>query len=96
MLQRDGDLQVVSQVGGRGGSARRAFRSVFSKTPATGAEIALTSDGNHPTHAGAFLAAVAIYGYLSHDDIANVTWRPFDMTEATAAKLKDIAARHLH
>ena len=70
----------------------RLFEDAGESAP----EIALTSDGNHPTHAGTFLAAVAIYGYLSHDDVANVTWRPFDMTEATAAKLKDIAARHLY
>jgi len=74
----------------------RFSERLFEDAEASAPEIALTSDGNHPTHAGTFLAAVAIYGDLSHDEVANVAWRPFDMTEATAAKLKDIAARHLY
>ena len=70
----------------------RAFEDAAASAP----EVALTSDGNHPTHAGTFLAALVIYGYLSHADVANVSWRPYDMSEATATKLKDIAARHIY
>ena len=69
----------------------RAFEDAAASAP----ELALTSDGNHPTHAGSFLAALVIYGYLSHADVSNVSWRPYDMSKATATQLKDIAARYL-
>ena len=69
----------------------RAFEDAAASAP----ELALTSDGNHPTHAGSFLAALVIYGYLSHADVSNVSWRLYDMSKATATQLKDIAARYL-
>jgi hypothetical protein len=70
----------------------RAFDDAQSALP----DIALTTDGNHPSHAGTFLAALVIYGYLSQADLANISWRPFDMSRETATALKQIAARHLH
>lgn len=70
----------------------RAFDNAQSALP----DIALTTDGNHPSHAGTFLAALVIYGYLSQADLANVSWRPYDMSRETAAALKQIAAHYLH
>ncbi|MGA2043775.1 MAG: hypothetical protein ABSG83_10415 [Roseiarcus sp.] len=70
----------------------RAFDEAAEEMP----DVGLTSDGNHPSHAGTFLAALVIYGYLSHADLKDVSWRPYDMSRETAAQLKEIAGRHLH
>ena len=56
--------------------------------------LALTISGNDPTHAGSYLAALAIYRYLSGADLAKVRWRPYDVSETQAAQLKAIAARY--
>jgi hypothetical protein len=103
----DGDAAASQQYGERIEQGTRALAEptgagvidlerTFEDAAASAPDVALTSDGNHPTHAGSFLAALVIYGYLSHADVANVSWRPFDMSEATAMQLKDIAARHLY
>jgi len=70
----------------------RAFDDAQSALP----DIALTTDGNHPSHAGTFLAALVIYGYLSQAALANIPWRPYDMSPETAAALKRIAAHYRH
>jgi hypothetical protein len=79
----------------RAGAEVIDLERAFADAEALAPEIALTSDGNHPTQAGTFLAAVVIYGWLSQDDVAKVSWRPPGMSEAAAAKLKDVAARSL-
>ena len=72
------------------------LEGAFAEADASVPEVAMTEDGNHPSHAGTFLAALVIYGYLSHADLANIDWRPYDMSNATAKTLKEIAARHLN
>jgi len=71
------------------------FNSVFADAAANAPEIALLSDGNHPTPAGTYLAALTLYRFLTHDSADKVTWRPSGMSEDVERRLKDIAARHL-
>jgi len=72
------------------------LEGAFDDAQATLPDMALTTDGNHPSHAGTFLAALVVYGYLSQADLANIPWRPYDMSPETAAALKRIAARYRH
>ena len=69
---------------------QRAFEDAEDAEP----HVALTTDGNHPSHAGTYLAALVIYRFLSHDNLEHVSYRPYDMTPETAAKLKRVAMRY--
>ncbi len=53
-------------------------------------DIVLTSDGNHPTLAGSYLYALALYGDLSHADLGRVTYVPRGLDAATAVTLRRI------
>ncbi len=87
--------QVAHALAERTGAGVIDLERAFEKAADAMPDLPLTSDGNHPTHAGTYLAALVVYGCLSHADLANIPWRPFDMSEGTAAKLGAIAARHL-
>lgn len=50
--------------------------------------IPLTSDGNHPTLAGSYLFALALYADLSHADVGRVTYVPSGLDTATAITLR--------
>jgi hypothetical protein len=58
-------------------------------------EIAMTSDGNHPTLAGSYLYALLLYGDLSYGEIAKVTFVPSGLSPQTATVMKDAIARYL-
>lgn len=55
----------------------------------------LTSDGNHPTVQGSYLAALVIYAHLSGDDLARVTFVPDEMTAEEGALIREFAASSL-
>lgn len=50
--------------------------------------IRLTSDGNHPTVAGTYLYALAVYTHLSSGSIAGVTYVPDGVTHEDAKALR--------
>ena len=52
--------------------------------------IALTSDGNHPSLAGSYLFALALYADLSHADVGRVTYIPSGLDTATATTLRQV------
>jgi hypothetical protein len=54
-------------------------------------EIMLTEDGNHPTLAGSYLFALALYGDLSGHDLGAVTYVPQGLDPATVTELRDKA-----
>ena len=51
-------------------------------------DIALTEDGNHPSLAGSYLFALALYGDLSGHDVGAVTYVPAGLDPAVAVKLR--------
>lgn len=51
--------------------------------------IRLTMDGNHPTVAGSYLYALAIYANLSNGQVATVTYVPDGLEPESAKALRD-------
>ncbi|HEY5457997.1 MAG TPA: hypothetical protein VIJ81_00830 [Sphingomicrobium sp.] len=51
--------------------------------------IRLTSDGNHPTMAGSYLYALAIYANLANDRVANVAYVPDGLNPDDAKALRE-------
>jgi hypothetical protein len=51
--------------------------------------IRLTSDGNHPTMAGSYLYALAVYAQLSNGSVATVTFVPDGVSAEDAKALRD-------
>ena len=51
--------------------------------------IKLTSDGNHPTVAGSYLYALAVYAQLTNGPVAHVTYVPDGLTAEEAKSLRD-------
>lgn len=58
----------------------RVWRGVESLRP----KLALTSDGNHPSLAGSYLEALAIYRYLSGRPLPAIAYRPVGVDDADA------------
>lgn len=56
-------------------------------------QVALSDGGTNPSHAGTYLMALMIYRNLSHDDLAHVIWRPYDLALDVAETYKMIAMR---
>lgn len=51
--------------------------------------IRLTSDGNHPTIAGSYLYALAVYAHLTSGPVANVTYAPDGLKPEDAKALRE-------
>jgi hypothetical protein len=51
--------------------------------------IKLTFDGNHPTIAGSYLYALAVYAYLSNGSVAGVNYVPDGLTADDAKVLRE-------
>lgn len=51
--------------------------------------IKLTSDGNHPTVAGSYLYALAVYAHLSNEPVSGVTFVPDGLSADDAKSLRD-------
>ncbi len=60
------------------------WESVRRSSPA----IRLTSDGNHPTVAGSYLYALAIYAHLSNRPVAGAAYVPGGLSAEDAAALR--------
>ena len=54
----------------------------------TNPSIALTTDGNHPTVAGSYLYALAVYAQLTNGSVANVTFVPDGLSADDAEALR--------
>ena len=57
-------------------------------------QVSLSDGGTNPSHAGTYLMALMIYRHLSHDDLAKVTWRPYDLPPEVAEIYKRIAMKY--
>jgi lysophospholipase L1-like esterase len=53
-------------------------------------EIQLTEDGNHPSVAGSYLVALAVYASISRRSVAGATYVPAGLSEADAASIRRI------
>jgi len=51
--------------------------------------IKLTTDGNHPSVAGTYLYALAVYRQLSRASVANVSWRPDGLSPTDAKTIRE-------
>jgi len=69
------------------------LEGAFEEAKAAAPQVDLSDGGTNPSHAGTYLMALVIYRHLSHDDLAKVTWRPYDLDPATAEIFKRIAMR---
>lgn len=64
----------------------------FARAGATASEITLyRDDGIHPTPAGTYLAACVFYRVLTGRAASGLSYRPWPMRRATAARLQEIA-----
>jgi len=79
-LARRGDLREVH------------VSEIWEKVRAHHPEIRLTSDGNHPTVAGSYLLALAVYSSVSGRSVAEVTYSPPDLSTKDAAAIRRIVA----
>jgi len=58
-------------------------------------EIAMTTDGNHPTLAGSYLYALLLYSDLSKgNDVENIKFVPSGLSVQTAVVMKDVVSRY--
>jgi hypothetical protein len=79
---------LASQAGARTTDVKSVWRYVRISRP----DIKLTSDGNHPTLAGSYLYALAIYTDLSAVDPKRVKFVPEGLEADIAADLREAVA----
>jgi hypothetical protein len=90
MIQSD-HLRLSRETGARLANVGQVWQSVLNANP----PFRLETDGNHPTLHGSYLTALVIYAELSGKGIADVTYRPDDLSEADAKLLRDLATASL-
>ena len=61
----------------------------WEKVRLTNPSIKLTSDGNHPTTAGTYLYALAVYAHLTNGPVAHVTFVPDGLKSEEAKALRE-------
>jgi hypothetical protein len=83
---QDDHALLVERTNTRAINVGRIWEAVRSEHPT----IVLTEDGNHPTVAGSYLAALAIYVALSGDDVTHVTYVPEGLSASDSAVLRDM------
>lgn len=64
----------------------QAWEAALRRAP----QLQLYRDGNHPSLAGSYLAALTVYAFLSHQDVGKVTYVPRGLDESTARTLIEI------
>jgi hypothetical protein len=57
--------------------------------------FSLYHDCNHPSIHGSYLAALMFYGYLSGRDVADVTYKPSEISLEDAQELRTVVSRYL-
>lgn len=69
--------------------ARINIASLWEAVRLSHPPIKLTSDGNHPTMAGSYLYALAVYAHLSNEPVGAVTYVPEGVNLEDAKALRD-------
>ncbi|MBS1166125.1 MAG: hypothetical protein H6R00_2150 [Proteobacteria bacterium] len=69
----------------------RAWSSIESQLPT----LALTVDGNHPSLAGSYIEALAIYRYLSDRSLVVAAYRPDGMSVTDAESIASEIERRI-
>lgn len=62
--------------------------AIWERVRATMPQLALTTDGNHPTQAATYLLAVALYADLSGHDVRNISYAPEGLDATIALALR--------
>ena len=62
--------------------------AIWEQVRATMPQLALTTDGNHPTQAATYLLAVALYADLSGHDVRNISYVPEGLDATIASALR--------
>lgn len=81
---RDGTTSLAERTGAHLVDVATLWSAVERDHP----EIALTQDGNHPSLAGSYLFALALYGDLSGRDVGLVTFAPPGLDPAVVTKIR--------
>jgi hypothetical protein len=79
---------ATASLGERTGAHLVDVAGIWSAVERDHPEIALTEDGNHPSLAGSYLFALALYGDLSGRDVGSVTYAPSGLDPSVVAKLR--------
>jgi len=80
-LARQADAHIVN-VG-------RVWEDLHEKMP----DVALTTDGNHPTQVASYFVALCLYVDLSGQDVRDVNWAPFGITTEIATRVREIVSQ---
>jgi hypothetical protein len=80
----------TTALGERSGAHLIDIAAIWSAVERDYPEIVLTEDGNHPSLAGSYLFALALYGDLSRRDVGNVTYAPSGLDLSGAAKIRQV------
>ena len=90
---RSEHLQLIRQMHAKlasdAGLSRINVVGPWEKVRQTNPSIKLTSDGNHPTIAGTYLYALAVYAHLSNGPVAGVTFVPDGLDPGDARALRE-------
>ena len=78
----------TAALGGRTGAHLVNVGRIWGYVEHDHPDIPLTEDGNHPSLAGSYLFALALYGDLSGHDVGAVTYVPDGLDPVVAAKLR--------
>jgi hypothetical protein len=79
---------ATASLGERTGAHLVDVAAIWSAVERDHPEIGLTEDGNHPSLAGSYLFALALYGDLSGREMGSVTYVPSGLDPSVAAKLR--------
>jgi hypothetical protein len=66
--------------------------SIWKRVVASRPDLALTSDGNHPSIHGTYLAALMVYGHLSGAEVREVRYVPDGIAEEDARALREMVS----
>ena len=83
---KSGHARLASDTGMRMINLAGLWEAVRQTYPS----IRLTTDGNHPTLAGSYLYALALYAHLSSGPVSNVTYVPEKLDPKDAEALRNV------
>lgn len=78
-----------AKLGNEAGMDRVNLAGLWESVRRSHPSIKLTVDGNHPTIAGSYLFALALYAHLSNGPVAQVSYVPEGVDPADAQVLRD-------
>lgn len=77
-----------AELAGEAGMSRINLAGLWESVRLSHPSIKLTADGNHPTLAGSYLYALAIYAHLSMGPVVEVTYVPGELDPKDAEALR--------